>query len=86
MLNHPFYIGSSLGPAFSRRLEHDRLSVFRRPTAQNQESFYIAINSEPQRGSWDASLGAANDRLVRIPLWTSWLMCLGWTAWAWHPR
>lgn len=85
VLNRPFYTGSTLGPTLSWRLEHGRLNITRRPS-QNPQGLYIAVNAGPPRWNWDAHVYAADDWFVRIPLWTPWLLSLGWAVWAWRPR
>ena len=83
VLSLPLYAGSSIGPSFSWRLEHGRLSIARH-VATNLESFYVAPNSEGLKWKprWE-SRGAGDWRLV-VPLWVMFGATAGWAAWAWR--
>ncbi len=78
----PFYAGSSLGSFASWRLEHGRITLTRNDTL-NAEPFYIAINSEGLRWSFEGRRYSANHWFVTIPLWFPILLT---AAWAWSNR
>ncbi len=69
----PLYAGSSVGPV-TWRLEHGRLSVYRRLSG-SQDSFYIAYNSEGLLFAPSLSVNGLNDWTVTIPIWALLLLC-----------
>lgn len=85
VLNLPFYSGSALGPQFSWRMEHGRLTLKRSPVTAN-ETFYVANNTEGLRFGFEGTYWSAGDWRVTIPLWAPLLLAAVWMAWAWRPR
>ena len=74
----PFYSGASLSPRFHWRLEHGRVTV-RATQPFNQESFYIAMNSEGLLFTPRASYFSPGDWSLTIPLWIPIVALLGGT-------
>ncbi|MBS0197381.1 MAG: hypothetical protein JSR77_11550 [Planctomycetes bacterium] len=78
----PFYAGSSLGPRASWRFEHGRITFTRNDTL-NPEPFYVALNSEGLRWSFEARRYSATHWFMTVPLWFPFLLT---AAWAWRYR
>lgn len=81
----PFYSGSGLGRTYSWRMEHGCLTVTHAPNVGN-ETFYIDVNTEGMRYTWEGRWSSSMDWQIRVPLWAPWLVCAAWTAWAWRKR
>ncbi|MHC4956593.1 MAG: hypothetical protein ACYTGZ_22365, partial [Planctomycetota bacterium] len=75
--NLPFYSGAHVGDDYSWRMEHGRLSINRNaqrsPRSDSprsaRESFYIALNSEGLRWSWEWRSYSEAHWKIAIPLW-----------------
>lgn len=68
LANLPFYAGGSLGRIAHIRMEHGRVTVHTMP-AGNPESFFIDLNSEGLRWSFDLGHRGGASFVITVPLW-----------------
>jgi len=66
-LNMAFYTGSTIGN-WIWRLEHGRLQI-RHALGAGEESFYVAINSEPLQFGLEGNWFSLSNWSMCIPIW-----------------
>ena len=82
-LNVPFYAGSTIGPHYSWRMEHGRLTV-ERALSQNAQSFWADVNTEGLRWAFEGKVYGGGEWTVTLPLWIPFLISLLAAIFAWR--
>ena len=80
--NVPFYAGASLGLEHSWRMEQGRLTIRGHEPAE-PDPFYLHVNSNGLRFSWENGQHPNGDWWLTMPLWSPLFLCLIWLYLSW---